>query len=192
MPAAVGFATHSGWAIAVTVTFDGARLDVVDRRRVELIDEDTPRQAFHAAAGLPHDDAAALVARVEAAIEGASEAALDEIVESVDDVESVGIVGAPRDIPDVATVLASHARMHASEGEQYRRALAEVAAARGLPAWRGASDVLPAASAAATGWTASRLTTALAEIGRALGPPWRKDHKEAVLAALASLSGDDA
>jgi hypothetical protein len=190
MAAAVGFATHSGWAVAIVVTLDGSHVEVVDRRRVELIDDGRPRQAFHAAAGLPADEADALVADVEAAIERATSAALMELVRVVEDVTSVGVVGAPRDIPDVATVLKSHARMHACEGEQYRRAVVEAAIAHGLDAWRGAGDALPSAAGAATGLTAERLTTALTDIGRTLGPPWRKDHKEATLAALASFGAE--
>jgi hypothetical protein len=187
MRTAVGFSTHSGWAIAVVVALDGTAVEVLDRHRVELIDQDTPRQAFHAAAGLPHDEAAALVEEVEAAIERGAGAVLDELLAATPTLASVGIVGAPRDIPDVSTVLASHARMHASEGEQYRRALADVATARGLPVWRGPSDALHAAASTTTGWSASCLRDAVAAVRVALGPPWRQDHKQAMLAALASL-----
>ena len=62
--AAVGFSTHSGWAVAITARVDvEGHLRVVDRRRVALIDDDLPRQAYHAAAGLPAAEARATVAR---------------------------------------------------------------------------------------------------------------------------------
>ena len=53
MQAAVGFSTHSGWAVAVTAGVgDDGHLAVVDRRRVTLISDDLPRMAYHAAAEL--------------------------------------------------------------------------------------------------------------------------------------------
>src|SRR5688572_7681164 len=44
---AVGFAAHSGWAMAVVVGLVDGHLRVYDRRRVELISPDLPRQAYH-------------------------------------------------------------------------------------------------------------------------------------------------
>ena len=54
----------------------------------------------------------------------------------------VAVVGRPRDIPGVAVVLASHAGMHACEGEQYRRGIVEAANDLGLPVLRIGPDQL--------------------------------------------------
>jgi hypothetical protein len=118
---AVGFSTHSGWAVAVTAGVDDdGHLHVVDRRRVTLIDDNVPRQAYHAAKGLGADGAEALVASVDASIIDRARAVLSEIVADTGagPVLGVAVVGEPREIPEVAVVLASHARMHACEGEQ--------------------------------------------------------------------------
>ena len=56
----------------------------------------------------------------------------------------VAVVGQPREIPGVAVVLASHARMHACEGEQYRRGIVEAANDLGLPVLRIGPDELTA------------------------------------------------
>jgi hypothetical protein len=58
----IGVSDHGGWAVLVTVTRDGTLLD---RRRVELVDEDPPRIPHHSEGqALPLDAAVALVERV--------------------------------------------------------------------------------------------------------------------------------
>src|SRR5271166_5062613 len=71
MRVAFGLKAHSGWAAIVVVGLRGSEFHVIDRRRIELIeDEDAPRakQPYHAAEGLHGDAARDVVARgVEAA-----------------------------------------------------------------------------------------------------------------------------
>jgi hypothetical protein len=187
---AAGFSTHSGWAVAVTAGLDEAgRLRVVDRRRVELIDDDVPRQAYHAAAGLPAAEARALVARVDTSIAARSREVLTNLSASSGDcsVVAAAVVGEPREIPDVDVVLASHARMHACEGEQYRRGLADAADELGLRVVRAAPGDLASRAGELLAWPAERIEDELAAVRKSLGPPWQKDHKEATLAALVAL-----
>ena len=171
----MGVTTHSGWAIAVVAGLDAGRLEVVDRRRIELISPDLPRQAYHAALGLPAEEAEALVTAVDRSIVECSLAALRKI-QADHTVVAVAVVGPIREIPDVPKVLASHARMHASEGEQYRRGVTEAAADLGLRVERVDPKDLP-----------SGLAEDHARIRATLGPPWQKDHKDATAAALAAL-----
>ena len=190
MEAAVGFSTHSGWAVAINCGFDDAgHLRVTDRRRVELVDDNLPRQAYHAAAGLAVPAADAVVNRVDASILARARSALEEILASSDDltVVRVAVVGEPRDIPDVATVLASHALMHACEGEQYRRGIVDAARGIGLPTLRIAPTELTTRLNAIIGWTPARTESELAAVRAEIGPPWQKDHKTAAMAALAAL-----
>ena len=42
--AIIGVSDHGGWAVLVTATGDGT---LVDRRRVELVDEDLPKIPHH-------------------------------------------------------------------------------------------------------------------------------------------------
>jgi hypothetical protein len=95
------------------------------------------------------------------------------------------VVGEPREIPAVAVVLASHARMHASEGEQYRRGIVEATNELGVPAMR----VGPAERARVTkilDWDPERTDRELAAVRAEIGPPWQNDHKQAAMAALAA------
>jgi hypothetical protein len=187
--AAVGFSTHSGWAVAVTAGVgDDGHLAVVDRRRVTLIGDDMPRMAYHAAAELDADAAERLVASVEASISDHARAVVGELASAPDvAVEGIAVVGQQREIPGVAVVLASHARMHACEGEQYRRGLVEAANDLGLPVLRIGPDELTARTTELLEWTAERTEQELAAARVALGAPWRMDHKQAALAALTLL-----
>jgi len=187
--AAVGFSTHSGWAVAVTAGVgDDGHLAVVDRRRVTLIGDDLPRMAYHAAAELDHRAAERLVASVDASIAEHARAAVRELVAApAVVVVGVAVVGQPREIPEVAVVLASHARMHASEAEQYRRGIVEAANDLGLPVLRVGPDELTARTTELLEWTPERTAQEFAAVRVALGPPWQSDHKQAALAALTLL-----
>jgi hypothetical protein len=188
--AAVGFSTHSGWAVAIVAGLDGdGHLRVADRRRVELIDGALPRQAYHAAKALPPGQADALVERVERAITARAVDVLSEMRTGPVPIVAVAVVGEPREIPDVATVLASHARMHACEGEQYRRAIVEAAGELGLATHRAGPAALAGLVAAELGWAPGRAERELAAVRAELGPPWQQDHKHAALAALLALAG---
>jgi hypothetical protein len=190
MDVAVGFSTHSGWAVAVVAGSMEGHLRVHDRRRVELISPDLPRQAYHAAADLPAGEGRDLVAAVDRSIAEHALDALSAIQTSVSEHSSlaaVGIVGHAREIPDLAAVLASHALMHASEGEQYRRGLDQAAVQLGLRVRRTAAERLVPQAAEAVGWSSDRLADEYAQVRAALGPPWQKDHKDAAAAALVAL-----
>ena len=188
---AAGFATHSGWAVAVVVGLADAHLQVHDRRRVELVAPDLPRQAYHAAADLPASDGVEVVAAVDRSIAEHARRVLAAVRADLDrglSLVAVGVVGRPRDIPDVATVLASHALMHASEGEQYRRGLAEAGDELALPVLRADPAGLEQAAADAIGWGSSHLADEHTHLRSTLGPPWQRDHRHATAAALLALT----
>jgi hypothetical protein len=177
MKVALGISPHTGWAVAVVAGRHAGSLVVTLRKRIQLIDENLPPQPYHAADGMPTAAAADLVARVVADAHECARRELAGIRAEVDDVAAMAVVGEEKAVPtDTAKVLASHALMHTAEGELYRRALVDAAAKLGLETWRVSARDL-----------GDDLEDELARIGRELGPPWRKDHKHAVLAALAAL-----
>src|SRR5580765_4920981 len=133
----LGFVAHTGWAAAVVVG-TGARVEVLDRRRLELVPGGFERAGvYHAAEPLPLAAARRLVESVRKIAE---RNARESIAALLADLDAGGhrpgacaIVGAaPAPELDLETILASHARIHAAEGELYRRALAIGAAANAL------------------------------------------------------------
>src|SRR5262245_18762100 len=113
---AMGWRPHSGWAIAVMLRTPASSPTVLERQRVQLVDDATPRMAFHAIEqlGLTLDEGAELIASVEAAATESAVAAIEGAVAQFD-VQAVGVVGKVRRVPDdLARILASHALLHAS------------------------------------------------------------------------------
>ncbi|HEV2687769.1 MAG TPA: hypothetical protein VGV35_04420, partial [Bryobacteraceae bacterium] len=77
----IGVSDHGGWAVLVTVAGDGTLLD---RRRVELVDEDLPKIPHHSEGqALPLDEAVALVERVRVSAERHAKLALDAVAMTV-------------------------------------------------------------------------------------------------------------
>jgi hypothetical protein len=142
---------------------------VLDRRRVELVDESLPRQPYHAVAegGSP-----------PSVIDNVTDAARNVVagvLQSVTRVDAVGVVATERSIPtNLDQILASHALLHAAEGHLFERAVIEAAHDAGL-----LTHVVPPKSI--------EVSSAVDALGRSIGPPWQKDHKWAATAALAAL-----
>jgi hypothetical protein len=68
MKVVFGLKAHSGWAALVVIGRPDGDFVVVDRRRVELVEEEWAKQPYHAAEGLESKKARDLVKRgIEAA-----------------------------------------------------------------------------------------------------------------------------
>jgi hypothetical protein len=176
MQTAIGWRSHSGWAVLVAVREPVPSPEVLARRRVELVDSSLPRQPYHSIAerGLSLRAGEALIERVEKMAWAAAVAATEAVLEA-GAVDAVGVIGRVRRIPDdLEKILASHALLHAAEGDLFERALVDAAAHAGLPVL-----VLEP--------TAIKIPAAVDNAGKVLGPPWQKDHKLAAAVALAAL-----
>jgi hypothetical protein len=191
MELAWGCKPHSGWAIAVLVGGSPTDPVVLDRRRVQLCPDDLPRQAYHAAQGLPPARAAGLVAEVDAAVAAMTERVVSELAAVADahgDLVGLAVVGRPQELPALDVVLTNHALLHAAEGELYRGALDDAAAARSLPVCVVPSKRTVEDAAVALGTTGDVLHARLTALRAELGAPWRADHKDAAAAALVALA----
>ena len=192
MQTALGFKAHTGWAAAVLVGDEGDRPVVLARDRVELNDPDLPGQAYHASADLPLGEAAALVARSEAAATAGATAEIGRLVEAAGqaghDVVAVGVpVGNARIPSDLAAILKSHMLLHAAEGELFRTALAEGAAAAGLKTFQLPARELPLFAAEALGLATGAVAGYLTALGKPLGKPWTADQKDATVIGWLAL-----
>jgi hypothetical protein len=189
----LGFKHHTGWAIAVAATGDVRNLQVLDRRRIELLDPSLVRFAYHAVQDVPVKRAAKSIAEVEASALTCASREISGLVESLradgHEVRGVGIAAKTATLPDaLEKILSSHALLHAAEGDLYREALAEGAASCGLSVAGFPPKQLYLDAAAELGTTEAKLRDALTRTGKALGSPWRVDHKDATLAALLALA----
>ena len=177
MGAALGWSVHSGWAVVVGVVSAGdGELAVALRRRVELISPDLPRMTYHAAEGLPLDEAAALIERVEASVAsttaGAVSSVVDELQELSGDPVSAAVLGKPTELPPLERILASHALLHAAEGVQYREAVQDACEAAGVATTFVAPKTVAVEAEAALGWAP----------GDAVG--WLATHREGARPAV--------
>ena len=192
MKVAFGFKAHSGWAALVVVGKQSGDLAVVDRRRIELVEESWAKQPYHAAEGLERQVARDLVKR---AIEAVHRVALRELKAAVkrerdrknEVVACSVLVGSP--MPDWNTdeILAVHFRMHKAEGVLFQNALlraAEKCSLNTLPVLE--KDLMMRASRQLEMQT-DLLVKKLAGLGKIVGPPWGKDQKDAALVALMAL-----
>src|SRR3954464_15627533 len=82
MGAALGFRLHTGWA-AVMVWAAGDEPRLLDRRRIELVDDRGAAFVYHRAGELPRADAAGHVQRAQHRARTRAAAALREIVDVV-------------------------------------------------------------------------------------------------------------
>jgi hypothetical protein len=187
---ALGCAPHSGWAAVVAVGEVHARLRVLVRERIEMADPREPgsRQPYHAVEGLPVAEAALRLAVYEAGASTMAEAALltiaGRLAEGGHRLTGIGILdSAGRKGGALAATLASHARIHAADGEHFRAALARGADKCGLRVLRVAARALEAEAGPALGKSPRILRRTIQELGRDVGPPWTTDQKSAALLA---------
>jgi len=191
---AVGFKSHSGWAVLVAVGLSGKDIQVIDRRRVELIEPGATwaKQPYHAAEDLPSAEARRLVER---GVKSAHRVAAKEMRALVERSRKAGheivgcavLIGTP--MPDWTTeqILSVHMRMQKAEGILFPTALARAAEAFKMKVLTISEKDLSARA------ELSGLDDAMgkiAQLGKSIGAPWGKDQKAATLAAMIVLAED--
>ncbi len=176
----IGVSDHGGWAVLVTVARDGTLLD---RRRVELVGEGLPKLPHHSEGqGLPVDGAVELVERVRVSAEAHAVLALDAVTMAVPRILGVALRKCPQLPPTIAERIKDYRAQNVADWVMYRKALAAAAEARGWPVhWYDPRGVLGAAHQALR---VENFDAHFLQMRRAVGPPWDKDHKLAMAAAV--------
>jgi hypothetical protein len=189
--AALGFQARTGWAalVALAGTADAPVLAL--RRRIELVDGSVPAHVFHAAK--ESDDPRLLVQSARRVTRTVARRAVREAVRELEHeghrVVGMGLGVGTGTVPDrLEAILASHALLHAAEGELYRQALIDAGDHYELPVVQLPRRTIADDAATALGVRPSVLRDRVAAMGRAAGPPWRQEQKEAVLAACVALA----
>jgi hypothetical protein len=177
-----GISDHGGWAVLVTVSRDGRLLD---RRRVELVDESLPALPHHhEGQALPPDEAVALVERVRASAERHAALALDAVAKAVRPILGIALRNLPDLPPTIAQRLTDYRARNVADWVMYRTALAAAAAERGWPVyWYDAKNVSGAAGRALR---VESFEAHFLQLRKSVGPPWNADHRLAMAAAIAA------
>src|SRR5262249_46704682 len=97
-------------------------------------------------------------------------------------------LGSGRVLPELRSILASHALIHTAEGEFFRKALVEAGEHCGLPIVGVKERELFERASAHFRMPAGALERRIAELGRSIGPPWTQDQKYAALVAWLALT----
>jgi len=185
----LGIAHHFGWAVAVTASPEH---EVVDRRRIELIEPGLPSAPIHHEGG-PHlmhrtgeplDDKelAQLVSDVRASVVRATSAALDELAAGLGEpIVSMSVRAWPDDFPDEIAVQRRVPYESRADSVMYCRVLAELANERG---WKVALYDAKHLEEDAIRVLGKRGDEVLRSPRATLGPPWSKDHRIAFAATI--------
>lgn len=127
--AAFGLRVHSGWGALVAVTGKPGAEEVIQRRRIEIIDPKAvgAAQPFHFAKKLELAEAEKHVATCATV---SARLALSALCDSVEELQAQGyrvaggaiLLSSGRALPPFSQILASHALIHTAEGEFFRQA----------------------------------------------------------------------
>ena len=168
----IGVSDHGGWAIFVAVARDGTLLD---RRRVDLVDDELPAIPHHHEAQLlPVGEGVALVERVRASAEKHSALALDAVAKDVPTIECIALRRCPPLPATIAERVKDYRARNVADWVMYRNALAQAAEARG---WR------------VHWYDPKSVRDAYAEqVRKTAGAPWNADHRLAMSGALSAWS----
>jgi len=176
MKIAAGFKAHSGWAALVVIGSSNGDFVVIDRRRIELVNEAWAKQPYHAAEDLPAVEARRLVQRGIDSAHRIAKREMRAFVKRCSDAghEIVGcavLVGTPMPDWTIEQIRSVHVRMHKAEGVLFPAALIAAAEACDL-------------NVVAIPEKELKLDDKVVDLGKSVGPPWGKDQKTAAVAAL--------
>ncbi len=193
--AAIGVRMHSGWGALVAVANSGGAMEVLERRRVAVTTPGTPgvSQPYHFAKKLELAEAEKFLGNSFAASKRLALAAVQDVVGELRDrqyrvIGSAVLLASGRTLPPLAKILASHALIHAAEGEFFREVFSKACEGLDLSVSGIRERDLEERVQTAFGKAATRMRRQISTLGRSLGPPWTADQKTAALAALIVLA----
>jgi hypothetical protein len=194
--AALGFRAHSGWAAAVALVGAPRSPEVIDRRRITLVEPGSPGgvQPYHAARAMNLPKAEEFIKGVISIIDRSASLSVRSFADVINargyTTACCGIVLASgRALPSLESTLRSHAMVHTAEGELYRSAIAKAAKDLNLRCVRAPERDLYKFAAKQLHIPEPKLKIRITEMGRSQGSPWSADEKCATLVAWLALAG---
>jgi hypothetical protein len=193
--AAIGVRMHSGWGALVAVSNSDGRVEILERRRVAMTIPGTPgaNQPYHFAENLELPEAENFLGNCFATSRRLALAAVRNVLGELRGrqyrlVGSAMLLASGRPLPPLPKILASHALIHAAEGEFFREAFSKACEDLDLSVTGFRERNLEECVQTTFGKAATRMWQQISTLGRTLGPPWTTDQKTAALAALVVLA----
>ena len=200
--AAFGVRAHSGWAALVAVAGSVRAPEILDRRRIMLVDPNAPapkvpghgpEQPYHIAKELKLEDAEAYLARSAKTACKLAHSALEEVAAALHQrgfrITGCGIVLASgRTLPALEEILASHPMIHTAEGEFFRNAIRETCRGMGIAVAGVRERDLFSSAAEKLDIPAGRIKRKMEELRHSVGSPWTADQKNAAVAGFLALN----
>ena len=168
---------------------DPRKPDIVARDRLTLCDTGIKgsKQPFHEAEPMPFGDAKTFIARCTSSSLKLAGAAIADVQRQTPVRACCILTASGRPLPGLEDILASHALIHAAEGEFYRDVIDRACSLRKIKVRRVRErdmetelQKLPIPATAAK--------ARMAEFGKMLGPPWTQDEKLAASGAWLMLA----
>jgi len=185
----IGIEDHYAWANLVSITTSGRNEILLDKRRVELLDQQLTASPYHhETLQMPLSVAEKLVRDVQTSANKRAKSALSSLIGELAPAKCRGIAIRVPPLPELpATVAEVHARTwitNRADGMIYHQALTKAAAQLNLRVFYFEKNNVLELAAQARGKTARDFERQLKALGTALGPPWRKGHIVACAAAI--------
>lgn len=194
IPAALGFTLHTGWAALVAVAGEPGRLEVLLRRRIELLPpgNSVPRFVYHEAAKLPAHQATELVQHARAAAQVPARIAVKDVLDHLRardfTVKAAGIPSGSKPVlSDLSAVLRSHPAIHTAEGALFQQAVTSACEGCGLDVISPRRGEVWVHAATAWGLKETGLRKQIDALRKSAGAPWATDQKTATAFALLAL-----
>ena len=192
--AALGFRAHSGWTALVAISLEDGSPHVLVRERPHLVNTFTFefRQPYHTAERRPPAESHHIISRARAE---ARELACQAILSTQTSLHHQGyelrncglLLASGKPLPGLHQILASHALIHAADGEFFREALLHASKRCGIELFTAREHELLARAVQDLHLRPNELRRCLTNLGRPLGSPWSQNEKFAALVAWLSL-----
>ena len=189
--AAFGVRMHSGWGTLVCMSGDPAISELVDRRRIVIIDPMTQgaKQPYHFAENLGLEEAERHLQKCAAVSQRLAVQAMREMLDGVTArkyrvLGCAMLLASGRALPSLQKILASHALIHTAEGEFFRNVVSDACEACHIPVMRFRERELNERANTTFGNRAPSVRQHISELRKTVGSPWTQDEKNAALAAL--------
>ena len=189
--AACGIRIHSGWGVVVCVSGDSAAPEIVDRRRIVIIEPAMPgaKQPYHFAQSLVLEEAEQHLHKCAEVSQRLALNAIDEMLNAVSARNNrvlgcAMLLASGRALPSLEKILASHPLIHTAEGEFFRNVVREACEHFRIPVVGIRERELDERAKATFGRAATYVRRHISSLGQSVGSPWTQDEKTAALVGL--------